>query len=423
MQVVGKQVVAYCELLNLVVEMRKSAAAGRKKRNGNLAYQGGRVKRIGLAILLGIVIVAIVAVGYNGWFAASPPAQVVAPTPTLGPFEPANALEAQVVQTYEQTRGSVVNITSRTYTTDYFLQPVPQQGTGSGFFYDADGHIVTNFHVVENAEALLVTLADGRNFPAELVGEDPSTDLAVVRIEAEELPQPLVAGTGGTLRPGAFVIAIGNPFGLEGTLTVGVVSALGRIIESPNGRFIGEAIQTDAAINPGNSGGPLLDLEGRLLGVNSQIISASGSSSGIGFAVPVGTVQRVVSQLIAEGRYAHPWLGVQTLDIAPTQAQFLRDNGLDIPVDQGVLVVGVVEGGPAAAAGIQGGDRTVQVGNALVPVGGDVITAVNDTPTPSSQALTVYLEGKTQVGDTVNVSLVRDGESQVVAVTLAERPQ
>jgi S1-C subfamily serine protease len=224
-------------------------------------------------------------------------------------------------------------------------------------------------------------------------------------------------------RVGQFVIAIGNPFGLQGTLTVGVISSLGRVIESPNGRFIGEAIQTDAAINPGNSGGPLLDLDGQVIGVNSQIVSPSGSSAGIGFAVPVATVRRVVPQIIAQGRYAHPYLGVQTLDIGPNQAEFLRRQGMDVPVDQGLLVVAVVPGGPAEQAGIRGGNKTVQVGNVEVPVGGDVITAIDDQPVASLQDLTVYLEDRTQVGDTVTLTVVRDGATQQVPVTLVERPQ
>jgi len=190
---------------------------------------------------------------------------------------------------------------SVTYAYDFFFNPVPQEGTGSGFIYDDEGHIVTNYHVVENAEELSVTLADGKTYPAESVGVDPSTDLAVLRIDVDELPRPAPLGESDNLRVGQFVVAIGNPFGLERTLTVGVISSLGRVIESPDGRFIGEVIQTDAAINRGNSGGPLLDLEGRVIGVNSQIVSPSGANAGIGFSVPVNAVRRVVPELIAQG--------------------------------------------------------------------------------------------------------------------------
>jgi S1-C subfamily serine protease len=338
------------------------------------------------------------------------------------PAGAAYALEDQIINIYETTRGSVVNITNRGYAMNNRMQAVPQQGSGSGFIFDDQGHIVTNFHVIENAEELEVTLADGTNLPAELVGADPSTDLAVIRIANEALPPLIPLEQPGAFRVGEFVIAIGNPFGLEGTMTVGVISSLGRIIESPNGRFIGEAIQTDAAINPGNSGGPLLNLEGRVIGVNSQIVSTSGASSGIGFAVPVGTVQRVVSQIIEQGYYAHPWLGVQTADLTPEATDLLAEAGMELAVDRGVLVIAVVEGSPAAEAGIQGGNRTMRVGNVQVPIGGDIITAVNGVEATNLQELTVYLEDNTQVGDTVTLTVVRNGELMQVDVELEERP-
>jgi S1-C subfamily serine protease len=339
------------------------------------------------------------------------------------PEEPANALEAQVEAVYELAGPAVVNVTNRNYAYDFFMNPVPQEGTGSGFVYDTEGHIVTNFHVVENAEELSVTLADGAAYPAQVVGVDPSNDLAVLRIEAENLPQPVALGTSDNLRVGQFVVAIGNPFGQEGTLTVGVISALGRIIESPDGRFIGEAIQTDAAINPGNSGGPLLNLQGQVIGVNSQIISPSQASAGIGFAIPANTVRRVVPQLIARGRYPHPWLGAQLLGLTPERAQVFRQAGMVVPVKEGLLVVEAVPGGPAERAGIRGGDQVVQLGNVRIPLGGDVITAINGETIADYQALTVYLETQTQVGDTVEVTIMRGSQEQKVQLTLDERPQ
>jgi len=359
------------------------------------------------------------------------PAPTVPPTPTAVPpqvptlpAEPVNALEDQVVAVYDSAGPAVVNISTIVIAYDFFMRPVPQEGgTGSGFLYDNEGHIVTNYHVVENAEELSVTLADGEVYPAEIVGVDPSNDLAVVRIDADDLPEPIGLGESDDLRVGEFVVAIGNPFGLERTLTVGVISSLGRVIQSPNGRFIGEAIQTDAAINPGNSGGPLLDLEGRVIGVNSQIISPSRASAGIGFAVPVNTVKRVVPQLIAQGRYAHPWLGVQPLGLTPERAQAFREAGMDVPVDEGLLMIEIVSGGPADRAGIRGGDRIVQLGNVRLALGGDIITAINGEAVDNLQELTVYLETQTQVGDTVEVTIVRDGVEQNVQVTLAERPQ
>ncbi len=363
-------------------------------------------------------------------FPQSPPAApTVAPTATTAPpattppaAEPANTLEAQIEAVYETAGPAVVNITSVSYTYDFFFRPVPQEGTGSGFLFDADGNIVTNYHVVENAEKLSVTLADGQVYPATIVGVDPSNDLAVIRIAADTLPSPLTLSDSDALRVGQFVVAIGNPFGLERTLTVGVISSLGRVIQSPDGRFIGEAIQTDAAINPGNSGGPLLDLQGRVIGVNSQIVSPSRANAGIGFAVPANTVRRVVPQLIATGHYPHPWLGVQMLDLTPERARTFRQVGEEVP-DEGLLVIETVPGGPADQAGIRGGDHVVLIGNVRVPLGGDVIVAVNGEKISNAQELTVYLETETQVGDTVAVTVIRDGAEQVFQVTLAERPQ
>jgi S1-C subfamily serine protease len=277
--------------------------------------------------------------------------------------------------------------------------------------------------VVADAESVSVALAAGGVYTATIVGTDSSNDLAVVQIQAENLPDPIPLGDSEQLRVGQFVVAIGNPFALDRTLTMGVISALSRVIQSPDSRFIGEAIQTDAAINPGNSGGPLLDLGGRVIGVNAQIISPSQASAGIGFAISANTVRRVVPQLIAQGHYPHPWLGISVLPFDSQGAQIIRKAGMKVPVDQGLLVAEVTSGGPAAKAGIRGSDRLVSVGNVQVPVGGDIITAINGTSIANFQELTVYLETETQVGDTVEVTLIRDGKEMEVSVTLAERPE
>jgi S1-C subfamily serine protease len=202
-----------------------------------------------------------------------------------------------------------------------------------------------------------------------------------------------------------------------------VVSALGRVIESPNERFIGEIIQTDAAINPGNSGGPLLDLSGRVIGVNTAILSASQSSAGIGFAVPVSTVQRVVPELIARGYYAHPWLGVRLLDVTPEWVDILEQAGMDVPVTQGVLLTEVIAGAPAERAGLRGGQRQVRVGNSILPVGGDIIIALDGEPIASTQELTTFLDTRTQIGQTVQVTFIRDGQEMTLPATLTERPR
>ena len=343
---------------------------------------------------------------------------------TIAVDDAVDALQSQIIEVYQMTAPAVVNITNRGYVYDRFMGAVPQEGSGSGFVYDTEGHIVTNYHVVENAEQLLVTLADGGTYEAEIVGSDATNDLAVIRIDGvADLPDPLVLGDSDNLQVGQFVLAIGNPFGLEQTLTTGVVSALGRVIQSPeDNRFIGEAIQTDAAINPGNSGGPLLDLSGQVIGVNSQIISPSGASSGIGFAVSASTVRRVVPQLISNGEYLHPWLGVQLLSLTSANVNALREAGVGVPVDSGVLVLEAVAGGPADKAGIQGGSREVRIGNYQVPVEGDIITAIDGQALASSQDLTVYLETETTVGDSVELTIVRNGEEQVVQVVLGEQP-
>jgi S1-C subfamily serine protease len=351
------------------------------------------------------------------------------PTPTAAPAvlptvppEAFNALESQIETVYAQASPAVVQITTRATAYNIFMQPVPQEGTGSGFLYDTEGHIVTNYHVIENAESVTVALIDGRVFPATIVGSDPSNDLAVLSIPADNLPAPLPLGDSEQLRVGQFVIAIGNPFGQESTLTVGVISALGRVIESPDGRFIGEAIQTDAAINPGNSGGPLLDLQGRVIGVNSQIISPSNASAGIGFAVSVNTVRQVVPQLIATGHYPHPWLGISILPINTETAKVLRQAGANVPVEEGLLVLNVVAGSPAQQAGIRGGNRVVRIGSSNIPLGGDIITALNGQSIATYRELNVYLETRTRVGDTVEVSIIRDGQPMTISVVLAERP-
>jgi S1-C subfamily serine protease len=321
---------------------------------------------------------------------------------------------------YREAGSSVVNITSRSVSYDFFFNPIPRQGSGSGFFYDTQGHIVTNYHVIADADELQVTLADGQTVPAQIVGSDPSNDLAVIKVD---LPagsiRPLPIGDSTQVYVGQFVLAIGNPFGLERTLTFGIVSALGRVIESPNQRFIGEVIQSDVAINPGNSGGPLLNLTGQVIGVNSAILSPSGANAGIGFAISARTVQRVVPVLIRDGRYPHPSLGVRVIELTPQRAALFRRAGVQLP-DQGLLIAELVANGPAARAGLRGPDRLARVGNVSLPLGGDVIVAINNQPITTSQDLIVYLETQTQVGETVQVKVLRDGREQVLPVTLAE---
>jgi len=357
-----------------------------------------------------------------------PPATIIplataVPTPALQ-VSTVSDLEGKVIAVYDSASPGVVNITNRQVAYDFFMQPVPEEGTGSGFVYDREGHIITNYHVIEGAEELSVTMPDETVVTAQVVGSDPSNDLAVLKVNvpADQL-HPISLGDSQNLRVGQFVVAIGNPFGLERTLTTGVVSALGRVIESPDQRFIGEIIQTDAAINPGNSGGPLLDLSGRVIGVNTAIFSPSQASAGIGFAVPVSSVRRVVPELIANGYYAHPWLGVRLLDVTPEWVDVLRQAGMDVPVTEGVLLIEVVAGAPANQAGLRGGQRQVQVGNGILPVGGDIITALDGEPIASTQELTLFLDTRTQIGQTIQVTLIRDGQELTLPATLTERPR
>ena len=333
-------------------------------------------------------------------------------------------LEQRVMLVFEHAGTGVVNITSRSISYDFFLRPIPQEGSGSGFVYDRRGHIVTNYHVIEGARELHVTFDDESRVPASVVGYDPSNDLAVIKVDVSaDVLKVIPIGNSSDLKVGRFVVAIGNPFGLEQTLTTGVVSSLGRVIQSPDGRFIGEIIQTDAAINPGNSGGPLLDLDGRVIGLNSAIISPSRASAGIGFAIPATTLERVVPELIEHGRYAHPWLGVQLMDVSTNLAARLNRNGVRTPGGGGILVAEALRRGPAGRAGIRGPNRMGRLGNLRIPLGADYILAIGGEPVRTRQELTVVLETKHRVGDVVSVSVWRESRILEFDVELGPRPE
>ncbi|MFQ5872451.1 MAG: S1C family serine protease [Dehalococcoidia bacterium] len=353
-----------------------------------------------------------VATAVAGLTPASP-----APTPPpdgviLGPVAP----EEVVQGVYQRVNASVVHVTSTIYTQDIFMNVVPQQGTGSGFVWDTEGRIVTNNHVVEDADRLEVILADGTTVSAKLLGRDPNTDLAVLEVDVPtEKLQPVALGDSSQLQVGQLAIAVGNPFGLDRTVTTGVVSALGRTLRTDNNRLINNIVQTDAAINPGNSGGPLLNSRGEVIGINTAIFSPSGGSVGIGFAIPVNTAKRWIPEMIEFGRARHPALGVSIADLDSRLA-----GALDLSVTQGVLVQQVVPGGPADQAGIRGGDRMVVIGNSRLISGGDVITAINGQPMATRDDVTTYLDANTVVGEAVEVRIVRDGGEISVTVTLGE---
>jgi S1-C subfamily serine protease len=334
-------------------------------------------------------------------------------------------LEQEITEVYDSVGLGVVNITNRSYAYDFFMRPVPQEGTGSGIIYDKEGHVITNYHVIEDATELLVTLPDETTVEAQVVGADAANDLAVLKIDAApDLLHPVPLGQSSGLRVGQFVIAIGNPFGFERTLTVGVVSALGRVIESPDQSFIGEIIQTDAAINPGNSGGPLLDLSGQVIGVNTAIFSPSQASAGIGFAVPVDTVRRVVPELISRGYYPHPWLGLSYMwDLNSDRAQVLREAGMDVPVEEGVLLLEIAPNSPAADAGLRGGQEQVRLGRTVILIGGDILTAIDGEPVATGRDLLRFLDTRTEVGQTIQATVWRNGQQVTIPVTLDEQPQ
>ncbi len=315
--------------------------------------------------------------------------------------------EQSTIELFEAARDSVVFISTVERVVDPWTRNAydTPRGTGSGFVWDATGHVVTNHHVVEGASQAVVRLADGRAFRAALVGADPAHDLAVLQIGVGvDRPPPLPLGTSGDLKVGQTVFAIGNPFGLDWTLTTGIVSALERELPTQAGALRG-LIQTDAAINPGNSGGPLLDSAGRLIGINTAIYSPSGSSAGIGFAVPVDSVNRVVPQLIARGRYAPPTLGIR---IDPRVDAIARRQGIG-----GVLVLGVLAGSGAERAGLRPAQVTPE--GRLIP--GDSIIGLGTTEIGTAEDLRAALDGH-QAGDTVTLEVLRDGDSVTVDITL-----
>jgi S1-C subfamily serine protease len=340
-----------------------------------------------------------------------PLAVVATPTP-LPPdlFSQVDVEEQLVINVYARVSPAVVCITAE----QRFGACI-----GSGFVIDRDGHIVTNNHVAEASPNLLATLADERTVLAEVVGTDPGSDLAVLKIDVS--PEELTVadlGDSSTLQVGQRAIAIGNPFGLERTVTTGVVSSLGRTLDREDSDFlIAELIQTDAAVNPGNSGGPLLDSQGRVIGVNTAIRSVTGVNSGVGFAVPVDIVKRVVPELIANGRYRHPWVGVSGSTISPEMYEVM-----DLPVQTGVLIMTVEPDSPASKAALRGGDQEVDVSGIRMRVGGDILVVIDGFPVRRFDDLINYLATRTSVGDTVTLTVIRDGSRIDVKVTLEERP-
>ncbi len=321
--------------------------------------------------------------------------------------------EQTTIDVYKKGIQPVVNITSTAVAYDFFYGPVPQEGQGSGFIIDKDGHILTNYHVIANAREVEVTLHNKKKYKATVIGRDQVHDLAVIQIKAPDL-QPATLGDSKGLVVGQNVYAIGNPFGLSGTMTRGIISSL-RPIRTPQGAEIDEAIQTDAAINPGNSGGPLLNAHAEVIGINSMIATGgSNQSAGIGFAIPINTAKAVINDLITIGRVRRPSVGIRSLPIGPELAQ-----EMGLASDYGVLIVEVVPGGAAERAGLKGGTQRAYLGNIPVMLGGDLIVAIDGEQIGDQQDLANSMN-RHKAGDTVTVTIYRGKRKMDVKVVLGE---
>jgi len=328
-----------------------------------------------------------------------------------------SADEQNTIKIYEQVNASVVNITNIALTYDFFMRPIPSQASGSGSIISKKGYILTNNHVVEHSDRLVVTLSDGSKWQAKLIGADPVTDLAVIRIQAPASRLTVIPmGRSSGLRIGQSVLAIGNPFGLERSLSTGIISAIRKRIKTDE-LEMDEVIQIDAAINPGNSGGPLLDSEGRMIGVNTAIFTPSGGSVGIGFAIPVDTAKKVLNELVTRGYVAYAWLGVETQTLVPELAEILS-----LPVERGAMVARTFRGGPAHRAGIQGGSRRVEIGNAIFIIGGDLLVAINGKPFETAEEFHMAMKAL-KPKEKIQLTFWRNGKKKTVTVRLGERPR
>ena len=320
--------------------------------------------------------------------------------------------EQNNIGVYRKNIDSVVNITSKAVTFDFFYGLTPQEGQGSGFIIDKEGHILTNYHVIADARQVEVTLHNRKKYRATVIGMDKSHDLAVIQIKAPNL-SPMVLGESRNLQVGQKVYAIGNPFGLSGTMTRGIISSI-RPVQEPDGMVIDEAIQTDAAINPGNSGGPLLNWHGEVIGINTMIASNVGQSAGIGFAIPINTAKAVLNDLVTLGRVRRPALGVRTIPITPELAE-----QMGLPSDFGLLVVQVVSGGAAERAGLRGGNERAYIGNIPIMLGGDLIVGIDGQDVQDQQDLSQVMNNH-RAGDTVRITIYRGKKKMEVPVALGE---
>jgi S1-C subfamily serine protease len=347
----------------------------------------------------------------SNWF--SQPATVEITEAAGG--EQLDSEEQNNISVYKKNIPSVVNVTSRAMTFDFFYGLVPQEGQGSGFVIDKDGHILTNYHVIAEARQVEVTMHNRKKYKATVIGTDPAHDLAVIQIKAADLV-PAVLGDSHNLQVGQKVYAIGNPFGLAGTMTRGIVSSI-RPVREPNGATIDEAIQTDAAINPGNSGGPLMNWHGEVIGINTMILSSVNQNAGIGFAIPINTAKAVLNDLMTLGRVRRPALGVRTIPISPELA-----DEIGLPADYGLLILQVTPGGSADLAGLHGGDQRAYLGNSLIMLGGDLIVAIDGEKVTDEDDLAQIMNDH-RAGDTAKITIFRGKKKMDVQVPLGEARQ
>jgi len=325
----------------------------------------------------------------------------------------AESKKLSLIEIFEKAEPGVVRVNTQNNQTENEVG-----GVGSGFVFDKKGHIITNAHVIDDATKTVVTFLDGRSYNAEIVGVDESTDIGVIKVSADlKLLHPLSLGDSANLKVGETITAIGNPFGLSGSMTSGIISQMGRLLPSDSGFSIPDVIQTDAAINPGNSGGPLLNMRGEIVGINTAIQSTTGEFTGVGFAIPSQTVAKIVPTLISEGEYKHPWIGISGKDIDPDTA-----NILGLKDTLGFLIITVVEDSPAFDAGLIGSNETIKAEGREYPVGGDIITAVDGMDVRKIDDILIHLQRVKTVGDEMVLEILRDNRTTDITIILQERP-
>ncbi len=369
---------------------------------------------------MGGVIGAAIAIGVFAVLLVSPPESIKpeiivsnghGPS-TVGETTPLYSKSLSLIEIFEKSEPGVVRVNIQRG------EVSETGGVGSGFVFDKQGHIITNEHVIDDAQKVVITFLDGRAYNAEIIGTDEFTDLAVIKVNADlALLNPLTIGDSSNLKVGEQIAAIGNPFGLSGSMTSGIVSQLGRLLPSGSGYSIPDVIQTDAAINPGNSGGPLLNMRGEIVGINTAIQSATGEFTGVGFAIPSQTVAKIVPTLIEDGEYKHPWIGISGRDIDPDLAKVL-----ELQDAVGFLVVTVIENSPASKAGLIGSDKTIDVDGVNYPMGGDIILSVDGIEVRKIDDILIHLQRAKSVGDEMVLEVLRDGRTTNIAIILQERP-